>query len=114
MFFGVAMKRTLFFCLLSAAMGALAAATWNQSVIRHTATAQEPMLRQPAVTPGLPPSASSRRLPGPADVRSSSNFGSGLEEFAPEERTNILVYEKANRSVVHIKTNSAQRELFFL
>jgi len=43
-----------------------------------------------------------------------SGFGSGLDEFAPEERTNILVYEKANRSVVHITTKAAQRELLFL
>src|SRR5205823_1077910 len=39
---------------------------------------------------------------------------SGLEDFAPEERTNILVYEKANRAVVHITTRVNQRELLFL
>jgi S1-C subfamily serine protease len=37
----------------------------------------------------------------------------GLEEFTPEERTNILVYERANRSVVHITTKATQRELLF-
>ena len=42
-----------------------------------------------------------------------SAFGSGLDDFAPEERTNILVYDKANRSVVHITTKATQRELLF-
>jgi S1-C subfamily serine protease len=49
-----------------------------------------------------------------ADPPAGSGHGSGLEDFAPEERTNILVYEKANRSVVHITTKAAQRELLFL
>jgi S1-C subfamily serine protease len=37
-----------------------------------------------------------------------------LNGFTTEERTNILVYEKANRSVVHITTKAAQRDLLFL
>jgi S1-C subfamily serine protease len=43
----------------------------------------------------------------------SSARPSGLDDFAPEERTNILVYERANRSVVHITTKAAQRDLLF-
>jgi S1-C subfamily serine protease len=102
------MKRTLLLCLASAILGALAAAIWRQTDIQHAAVAQEPALRQPGAA-----AASSRRLAG-GDGWAGSGFSSGLEDFAPEERTNILVYEKANRSVVHIKTNSAQRELLFL
>lgn len=37
-----------------------------------------------------------------------------LAEFTPEERTNILVYEQANRSVVHITTKSVRAELLIL
>ena len=108
------MNKTLLFCLLSATLGALAAVAWNQSASRQAASAQEPILRQPTAPQLPPPPASSRRLPVAADARSGAGISLGLEEFAPEERTNILVYEKANRSVVHIKTNSAQRELLFL
>nr|PZN48480.1 MAG: serine protease [Chloroflexota bacterium] len=36
------------------------------------------------------------------------------DEFTPEERVNIAVYEKCNRSVVHITTRSVQPERFFL
>lgn len=37
-----------------------------------------------------------------------------LAELTPEERTNIAVYEKCNRQVVHITTRSARAELLFL
>ncbi|MBL8868796.1 MAG: hypothetical protein JNK90_03330, partial [Planctomycetaceae bacterium] len=33
--------------------------------------------------------------------------------MTPEERTNIMVYEKCNRSVVNIQTKSIQPESFF-
>jgi S1-C subfamily serine protease len=36
------------------------------------------------------------------------------EEFTPEERTNIAVYDKCNRSVVNITTRGTRAELFFL
>jgi S1-C subfamily serine protease len=112
------MKRTTLFCLLSAAIGALAATAYHQTGHLWHANAQEPGLRPPnlrALELPPPPLPSSRRSPVMAgDAPASSGFGSGLDEFAPEERTNILVYEKANRSVVHITTKAAQRELLFL
>jgi len=37
-----------------------------------------------------------------------------VDEFSPEERTNINVYEKANRSVVHITTKSDKTAMFIL
>ena len=36
-----------------------------------------------------------------------------LAEFTPEERTNITVYERVNRGVVHIVTQEARRDFFF-
>jgi S1-C subfamily serine protease len=98
------MKRTTAFCLLFATLGALAATAYHQTASSWSAHAQEPIPRPPALR-----SLELQSLP-PA----SSAFGSGLDEFAPEERTNILVYEKANRAVVNITTKSAQRELLFL
>ncbi len=107
------MKRTTLFCLLSALVGGLAATAYHQTASHRQATAQEPTrppLLRAVETPPLPPGTAARR----PVVASAPVFGSGLDEFAPEERTNILVYEKANKSVVHITTKSAQRELLFL
>src|SRR5262245_7720799 len=106
------MKRTTLFCLVSAMIGALAATAYHQTASHRQAQAQErgSLLRSIETPP--PPLPSARRpapvvtggLPIPA-------FGTSLDDFAPEERTNIAVYEKANRSVVHITTKSTQREL---
>jgi S1-C subfamily serine protease len=98
------MKRTTALCLVSAALGALAATAYHQTAPGWSARAQEPIPRPPAL----------RALESRSAATPSSAFGSGLDDFAPEERTNILVYEKANRAVVNITTKSAQRELLFL
>jgi len=121
------MNKTTLFCLLSAALGALAATAYHQTASSWQATAQEPALRPPAARPlelPPPPPASSRRVlitkaegaltPATGLAPAPASVAAGLEEFAPEERTNIFVYEKSNRSVVHITTKSAQRELLFL
>lgn len=51
----------------------------------------------------------------PFTPTASSALGSDSEyEFTPEELTHISVYEKANRSVVHITTKSARTELLFV
>src|SRR5688572_20591443 len=97
------MKRTTIFCLISAAIGGFAATVYHQTGDRRQANAQEAALRPPPL----------RQLGSPVAIL-PSGLGSGLDDFAPEERTNILVYEKANRSVVHITTKAAQRELLFL
>ena len=114
------MNRTMLLCLLSAAAGGFLATAYLQTARNQAAWAQEPGLRPPNLRvlelPPPPPSAASARrsVLGVSEAVTESTFGSGLEEFAPEERTNIRVYEKANRSVVHITIKSAQRELIFL
>lgn len=107
------MRKTLLFCVASALVGAIAATAWHQTASFREATAQQPALRSPASRgPALAPAGTMVRpsltIPpavGERDV---------LASFAPEERTHIAVYEKANRSVVHITTKAAQRELLFL
>ena len=111
------MKHPIFVCVVSAIVGALAATAFHQLGPRRQVTAQEPLLRQPGARAlELPPSpAVTRRSPSvTTDAGGSYTFASSLEEFAPEERTNILVYDKTNRSVVHITTKANQRELLFL
>lgn len=119
------MNRTLALSLASALVGALAATIWHHTGEFRIVHAQQPGTREP-----LPPAAalteteSARRLPraapaeaaraAPAPATDYDASLAALGEFTPEERTNILVYERANRSVVHITTKSAQRELLFM
>jgi S1-C subfamily serine protease len=112
------MRSTLAVSLVSALVGALAATAYHQTADRFQAAAQEGVVRQPAGSfPQQPPAPSARRLPGGTGdpLATGPTLGAAaaadLADFSPEERTNILVYEKANRSVVHITTKAAQREL---
>jgi S1-C subfamily serine protease len=124
------MNRTLAVSLASALVGALAASVWHHTSEFGQAHAQQPLAREPVFEPRLPPAATSGQLEagrrGPTSqaaegLRNIPTVGveydaspAGLDEFTPEERTNILVYERANRSVVHITTKAAQRELLFM
>src|SRR4051794_26233949 len=91
-------NRTLIACLISAVAGALAMTAWQQTAPRGLAIAQEPGQRSLLRTIETPRPAPSARPGAPTGSFVAAGV-SGLEEFAPEERTNILVYEKANRSV---------------
>ena len=83
---------------------------------------QPPQLSLPA--PPLPgaPSATSLAPQFARPAASSSSPAAAAQtvtdldpsEFTPEELTHISVYEKANRSVVHITTRSARTELLFV
>jgi S1-C subfamily serine protease len=111
------MQRQFALCLLAAALGAAGAWVFQPTSLPHRLTAQEPLLRSPRVRPAEPPAGTTspwRNAPWAGDPLVGLGADSALEEFAPEERTNILVYEKTNRSVVHITTRASQRELLFL
>src|SRR5262245_47699000 len=112
------MKRTTLFCLLSATIGALAATAYHQTASHRQATAQEPGQRPSLLRAVEAPPLPAVRRPAPVVTdrfpAAAATFTPGLDEFAPEERTNIAVYDKANRSVVHITTKSTQRELLIL
>ncbi len=118
------MNRSFLFCFLSAAVGALAATAWQQTSLLRQAGAQQPapptVRRDQWFVPPLPAPPGRGEQPAiatrPSPAQSSDLPGgspAGLEEFTPEERTNIIVYERANRSVVHITTKATQRELLF-
>jgi S1-C subfamily serine protease len=110
------MRRTFLFCVVSACVGGLAATAWHQTAPFRQATAQEPLNRRGAGPLALPPppATTSRRAPVALAAGGRPAAEMELEEFSPEERTHILVYEKANRSVVHITTQATQRELLVL
>jgi S1-C subfamily serine protease len=122
------MNRPFTLCLVSALIGAAAATAWHQTAGYRQAQAQQPVQRDPLALPPLPQrrtdpivqprpnTALLNDVPLGATTVPSIPVAavSGLEEFTPEERTNILVYERANKAVVHITTKTAQRELLFL
>jgi S1-C subfamily serine protease len=123
------MNRTLALTLASALVGALASSVWHHTSDMRRAQAQQPSSRQPVFQPLSPPAGTPGRLESdrasrpqaPDSLRAIPTTRAdydasiaGLEEFTPEERTNILVYERANQSVVHITTKAAQRELLFM
>jgi S1-C subfamily serine protease len=104
-----AMKRTLLWCALSAAVGGiLAVALYERPVAESTTVAQEPApLRPPHSSlpvgiqaPPVAPALGQPALPALAD------------ELTPEERVNVAVYQNVNRSVVNINTKSMQGERF--
>ncbi len=97
------MKRSLLLCLASAFLGGLLAIAVREACALRTSLAQEavPTLRQPGASSRRPPRPSPFGEPPPMDVR-----GEFVDELSPEERTNVNVYERANRSVVHITTRA--------
>jgi S1-C subfamily serine protease len=115
------MNRSLLFCIFSALVGGLAATAWHQTASLREAQAQQPgppsSRRGSAFQPPLPgrpdPVLGFSGNPNSGTGDLPANSLAGLDDFTPEERTNILVYEKANRSVVHITTKATQRELIF-
>lgn len=109
------MKRLLAACLLSGILGAVVAAWIGRDESGTRLLAQErlplpPSTRSPSENRFPDPHLAVERLPGTSDLAPQD-----LEEFTPEERVNIFVYEKTNRSVVHITTKVyAQERLFSL
>lgn len=83
-------------CLVGGASVGYSLREWNRTSLAHPAPLAAP-------TPGVNPFANStpQVLP-PAPLATDPNAG-----LLPEELVNISVYEKCNRSVVHIATRSA-------
>jgi len=104
------MKKPLILCVVSAALGAAVAIyLYDRPVSGPTTNAQEPAegRRRPSWVPGkdLPLTETPEGQP-PADVN--------LTNLTAEERTNVAVYQKCNRSAVNINTKSVQTDYFFM
>ena len=81
------MKRCLVLCVVSAVFGAAASMLLTSESVEPELSAQDrPVARMPGMI---------------------------TDEFTDEERVNIAVYDKVNRSVVNITTVSARTDLFF-
>lgn len=66
----------------------------------------------PLASPKLSPPAASPPAVG-RTTPAWSVAGAGADDLTPEERINVAVYEKVNRSVVHITTKSAPADALF-
>ncbi len=75
----------------------------------------EPLKNGVQHVPGPLPVQAARPAPegAPPPRGTLPSFGE-VDDYTPEERVNIAVYEKCNRAVVHITTRSVQPERFFL
>ena len=104
------MKKLIVPCLVAALLGAIVA-TWSHHESSLQVSAQDrgsARARQPVAAINdveKDRGVNSQRLPAP-------RVEPELEEYTPEERVNIYVYEKANRSVVHITTKVYTQETF--
>ncbi len=100
------MKRTLVLCSLAAVVGMAVALVCQQLPAPMTPSAAQEF--SPPASPQLqPPQPLGAPFPGnlPAPVD---------DELTPEERVNVAVYQRANRSVVNITSRSARRDLFLM
>lgn len=107
-------RQTWIVAVVAMLFGALVATAWQQAGPRPVVIAQEGL-------PGLPPPPGTRfqppRVPALAPPGNQPRVvvaDDPLADLTQEERTNIAVYEKCNRHVVHITTKSAKAELIFL
>jgi S1-C subfamily serine protease len=97
------MKKTIFLCAMSALAGAWLAAWMITVSVEPRLSARESAAW--AAPESTMPAAPARPLPPqrwPAD-----------DELTPEERVNVQVYEKVNRSVVNITTKMGRADTFF-
>lgn len=109
-------------CLLSAMLGATLALTVLRTTSAPAAVAEDAPLAAAGVTDptDTPDDPEPQEDPRPGSGRSPIRLAQRgapdprLEEFTPEERVNIAVYENVNRSVVNITTRSTRLEGFFL
>lgn len=97
------MRRYFLCCLASAMMGAVAALSLSDGSFAGRLGAQEPGRAAGFTGEGAlaatGPSAAVTRLP--------------QDDLTPEERVNVDVYERLNRSVVNIKTEGVRADAFF-
>jgi len=128
------MRRLMFACMISGTIGAVAAVgavksgvsalMWNSQGMSQSRT---PAVRTAAQFPQAPAAVPGRGVMAPySNVMVDGSIGIAVQapaawetllppvgQFTPDELVNIAVYEKANKSVVNIRTKSIQEGAFF-
>jgi S1-C subfamily serine protease len=106
-------------CLISGLLGGLTATLYQQSLPADRAFAQEEPFGNP-MRPTAPLGSAPRNFAredaasGQGLAAAAPVMADDLAQFTPQERTNILVYERANSSVVHITTRADRTALLIL
>lgn len=101
------MRKYIFACLFSAVFGALLAICLTEERRDSHATAQD---KRPAPKrPFLIDDTRGNERPSGIGISDAA-----VEQYTVDERINIGVYERANRSVVHITTRVVQPDMFFM
>ncbi|MGA2069403.1 MAG: trypsin-like peptidase domain-containing protein [Thermoguttaceae bacterium] len=101
------MKRIGLYCVISAAIGAAAAAVLFRSTgLEGVSGAQEAAL--------LPGSGGEEPKGAAGPALPAAPLPLGAQDYTPDERVNIQVYDDANRGVVNITTKGFQGERFLL
>jgi S1-C subfamily serine protease len=128
------MRRLMFACMISGTIGAVAAVgavksgvsalMWDSQGMSRSRT---PAVRTAAQFPQVPAAVPGRGVMAPySNVMVDGSIGIAAQapaawetllppvgQFTPDELVNIAVYEKANKSVVNIRTKSIQEGAFF-
>lgn len=103
--------RNALLVILSATVGVVAAVAWIHSPQPAKATPGGD--ERPAMDPVVQLAQRPSRTRAEA-VKEQGADQSDLEEFTPEERVNIAVYDRGYRSVVHITTATARSDPSFM
>jgi S1-C subfamily serine protease len=116
--------KTVLLCVGSALLGAVLVATSGDrsagpvafAQARRPAAAPAKAATPPRLTPPAPPAEENLDLfPPPRDEGApGAAYDEAIEELTPEERVNIAVYERVNKSVVHITTKGVKADAVFL
>ena len=102
------MKKLFIMCTISAVLGAFFAISMTQNTSQPAATAQD--RQPPRRVPSLEPAGA---IPASTGVSRTASI-SDADEYTPEERVHIAVYDAVNQSVVNITTRSIRPDAFFL
>jgi S1-C subfamily serine protease len=105
------MKHTLWLCVLAAVAGGLFSETW-MGLVRPPESAAQTHGGEPVADPG--DAAARPQTPPPAVDAGAPLAGTplALDDYTPDERVNIGVYDFANRSVVNITTKGYHGDRF--
>ena len=107
------MKKIVALCLVSVLAGALLAEFWRTTMGPRPLAAQEPRMEPRPPSSRKQPAGQSADAPRSATRLPSPQIAAGDDGLSPEERINIAVYEKVNRSVVNIRTETMRNGAFF-
>lgn len=106
------MKRTVILCVACSFVGAMIALAVTRWEYGRPATGEEGLPLTAIDDRGDP----TERFPSAAasTAAATGELPADVSDFTPEERINIAVYQRTNRGVVNINTQSARPDAFFL